>query len=404
MEVCNEKFAYLVKISSDANNNRYYRMIGNGDAFVIEMGRVGATPVTSRRPISLWNTTLQRKLAEGYQDRSDLCRVDTEKKSKYQKIKDKKVCRLIETLQQYADVVLDETYSISYEDVTPAMIDEAQELIHNISVHQNNLEECLEMFNKLFVVIPRKMKNVQDMLPDNISDIPDALVREQDFLDVMSAKVSQSMTESRRSTAKQETILDALGLNIRLCSEPENRQIKKFLSKESAHHFKRAFRVVNQKTEKRFWSYMEQRELTDENIHYLYHGSKNANYYGLMSEGPKLNPKAPVTGKMFGYGIYFATRAKKSINYTDLRGSYWNHGNSRQAFLAVYKVAYGNQKDVDAWTREMSNYTKRAIYPHDAVFAHKGISLLNDEIIIYDEAQMTIQYLIELEYRENEDE
>lgn len=404
MEVCNEKFAYLVKISPNANNNRYYRMIGNGDVFVIEMGRVGATPVTSRRPISLWNTTLQRKLAEGYQDRSDLCRIATEKKPKYQKIKDKKVRRLIETLQKYADVVLDETYNISYEDVTPAMIDEAQELIHNISVHQDDLEECLEMFNKLFVVIPRKMKNVQDMLPDGVSDIPDALVREQDFLDVMSAKVSQSKTESRRSTANQETILDALGLDVRLCSEQENRQIRKHLSKESAHHFKRAFRVINQKTEKRFWSYMEQRELTDENIHYLYHGSKNANYYGLMSEGPKLNPKAPVTGKMFGYGIYFATRAKKSINYTDLRGSYWNHGNSRQAFLAVYKVAYGNQKDVDAWTREMSNYTKKSIYPHDAVFAHKGISLLNDEIIIYDESQMTIQYLIELEYQENKDE
>lgn len=404
MEACNDKFAYLVKISPDTNNNRYYRMIGNGDVFLIEMGRVGATPVTSRRPISLWNTTLQRKLAEGYQDRSDLCRIDTEKKPKYHKIKDKKVRRLIETLQQYADVVLDETYSISYEDVTLAMIDEAQELIHNISVHQDDLEECLEMFKKLFVVIPRKMKNVQDKLPDNVSDIPDALVREQDFLDVMSAKVSQANTESRRNTAKQETILDALELNIRLCSEPENRQIKKFLSKESAHRFKQAFRVVNQKTEERFWNYMEQRKLTDENIHYLYHGSKNANYYGLMSEGPKLNPKAPVTGKMFGYGIYFATRAKKSINYTDLRGSYWSHGNSRQAFLAVYKVAYGNQKDVDVWTREMSNYTKKAIYPHDAVFAHKGISLLNDEIIIYDEAQMTIQYLIELEYRENVDE
>lgn len=80
------------------------------------------------------------------------------------------------------------------------------------------------------------------------------------------------------------------------------------------------------------------------------------------------------------------------------------NGNSLQAFLAVYKVVYHNQMDVSVWSAEMPGYTKSKIAPYDAVFAHKGITLFNDEVIIYDENQITVQYLIELEYKEQEHE
>ena len=229
-------FAYLVKISPDSNNNRYYRMIAQGDAFLIEKGRIGATPVTSRRTMMLWYTTLKRKLAEGYEDRSALCRVDVEKESKYGKISDRDVRTLVDTLQRYANVMLDETYSVSYQDVSQSMIDEAQELIYQISEHQNDLDICRESFKKLFVVIPRKMKDVQEMLPKKADDIPVMLLREQDILDVMTAKISQSSTVTENSS--KATVLDSLGLDIRLCTSEENTQIKRFLSKESSLYFK----------------------------------------------------------------------------------------------------------------------------------------------------------------------
>lgn len=44
-----------------------------------------------------------------------------------------------------------------------------------------------------------------------------------------------------------------------------------------------------------------------------------------------------------------------------------------------------------------SKRLKSSIRPHDALFAHAGTSLVNDEIIVYDERQVTLQYLIELE-------
>lgn len=66
-------------------------------------------------------------------------------------------------------------------------------------------------------------------------------------------------------------------------------------------------------------------------------------------------------------------------------------------YLAVYKTAYNNAKDIYTWTSSMTGYRASNIFPNDAVFAHKGSSLINDEVIIYREEQLTIQYLIELQ-------
>ena len=68
-----------------------------------------------------------------------------------------------------------------------------------------------------------------------------------------------------------------------------------------------------------------------------------------------------------------------------------------RAYLAVYKTAYNNAKDIYTWTSSMTGYRASNIFPNDAVFAHKGSSLINDEVIIYREEQLTIQYLIELQ-------
>lgn len=62
-------FAYLLKLEADQNHNRYYRMVQEGDRFKIEMGRIGARPVCMIRPMTLWDTTYQKKIKEGYEDR-----------------------------------------------------------------------------------------------------------------------------------------------------------------------------------------------------------------------------------------------------------------------------------------------------------------------------------------------
>jgi poly [ADP-ribose] polymerase len=126
-----------------------------------------------------------------------------------------------------------------------------------------------------------------------------------------------------------------------------------------------------------------------------------------MTQGPKINPKNVVyTGSLFGKGCYFAPRAKKSIGYTSLSGSYWKSGNADRAYLMVYKVAYKNALHLDGDSKKSGMggraFTAENIKPHDAVYAHKGYlmghnaPLCNDEVIAYDEAAIDLIYVIEM--------
>lgn len=48
----------------------------------------------------------------------------------------------------------------------------------------------------------------------------------------------------------------------------------------------------------------------------LWHGSRSTNYGGILSQGLRIAPpEAPVTGYMFGKGVYFADISSKSANY-----------------------------------------------------------------------------------------
>jgi hypothetical protein len=52
----------------------------------------------------------------------------------------------------------------------------------------------------------------------------------------------------------------------------------------------------------------------------LWHGSRTTNYAGILSQGLRIAPpEAPVTGYMFGKGIYFADMVSKSANYCQVK-------------------------------------------------------------------------------------
>lgn len=87
------------------------------------------------------------------------------------------------------------------------------------------------------------------------------------------------------------------------------------------------------------------------------------------------------------------------IKYTSLKGSYWANGTSDTGFIAVYKVAYKKPLDVYSWESKYKLYRQSDMIRHhtDALFAHKGSMLVNDELIVYQEQQATLRYVIELE-------
>lgn len=378
--------AYLLMVTPD-NHNKFYQMDEmNGGKFRVTYGRVGAAGMKKVYPMSQWDTVYRQKIRKGYVDVSHLHRTAP---SGYKPIEDPAIREFFKQIESYSSQALQKNYSVDYNAVTQEMIREAESKLHALE-KAGSTTRANDLLSQLFVVIPRKMSTVQDYLCGSLNDLPDVLDREWELLDVMRARVTDGTSGGSTDT----TVLDAYGISITPITGKEEYQIKRKLTAESSPLFKTAYRVRNKRTDDRFYKYMADNGYTEKDIHYLYHGSRNQNWLGLMKSGPLLHPKGVVmNGKMFGNGIYFANRAKKSIGYTSYGNAVWTGGGSNTGYIAVYKVLYKNQKDLYT---AATGTTARSIAPHDAVFAHKGVSLLNDEIIIYNEAQATLQYVIQL--------
>lgn len=73
----------------------------------------------------------------------------------------------------------------------------------------------------------------------------------------------------------------------------------------------------------------------------LWHGSRLTNWTGILSQGLRIAPpEAPVTGYMFGKGVYFADMFSKSANYC-----YASH-NATTGVLLLCEVALGDMAEL----------------------------------------------------------
>jgi poly [ADP-ribose] polymerase len=221
---------------------------------------------------------------------------------------------------------------------------------------------------------------------------------EQDLLDTLRGQVqTQNQTQTQTQPQTQtRTIEELFGLIIEPATEDDINMIKKLLGKNK-NQFIRAFKVINKNTEEKFNKYKKQ----DVNVNskLFWHGSRNENWWSILQNGLLLRPAtAIITGKMFGYGLYFADKAQKSINYTSLKGSYWTQGNSEIGYVGLYEVFLGKAKKITQHKPSYYdlNYDKITAEGYDSVFVEGGYDLINNEYVVYHEHQTTIRFLIEI--------
>uniref|UniRef100_A0A672YTB0 Poly [ADP-ribose] polymerase n=1 Tax=Sphaeramia orbicularis TaxID=375764 RepID=A0A672YTB0_9TELE len=148
----------------------------------------------------------------------------------------------------------------------------------------------------------------------------------------------------------------------------------------------------------------------------LWHGSRTTNYAGILSQGLRIAPpEAPVTGYMFGKGVYFADMVSKSANYCHTSQS------DPVGLLLLAEVALGNMHEL----KKASHITKLPKGKHsvkglgrtapdpNATVALDGVqvplgkgvhtniddtSLLYNEYIVYDVAQVNLKYLLKIKF------
>lgn len=151
----------------------------------------------------------------------------------------------------------------------------------------------------------------------------------------------------------------------------------------------------------------------------LWHGSRTTNFAGILSQGLRIAPpEAPVTGYMFGKGIYFADMVSKSANYC------CTHSQSPTGLLLLCEVALGNMHERykadyieklpkgkhSTLGRGQTEPDPKDVYKLDdgvevpygtgVPAAHnKKSDLLYNEYIVYDVAQVKVRYLIRMNFK-----
>ncbi|KAL2916598.1 hypothetical protein HK105_203710 [Polyrhizophydium stewartii] len=95
----------------------------------------------------------------------------------------------------------------------------------------------------------------------------------------------------------------------------------------------------------------------------LWHGSRLTNFVGILSQGLRIAPpEAPVTGYMFGKGVYFADMVSKSANYCCTNRS------SNVGILLLCEVALGTTNNL-----VNSDYHANTKIDHKTVHSTKGM-------------------------------
>uniref|UniRef100_A0A183BWX5 Poly [ADP-ribose] polymerase n=1 Tax=Globodera pallida TaxID=36090 RepID=A0A183BWX5_GLOPA len=128
------------------------------------------------------------------------------------------------------------------------------------------------------------------------------------------------------------------------------------------------------------------------NLHLLWHGSRLSNYVGILSQGLRISPpEAPVTGYMFGKGIYFADMVTKSANYC-----YVMNG---QGLLLLCEVALGDiQEEKNGREIKKPKRGKNSVkgiggtVPNSDEFENLNGATI--PFVVYDEAQIRLKYLV----------
>lgn len=388
----------LIKVEAGENNNKFYNMEKKDDGtFNANYGRVGATSGQNKiYSQSEWDRIYRQKIKKGYQDISEISSVG----KKSSGLDAGSAQPIVDFLMNSANKSIADNYLVGADSVTQSQISTAQDYLNEIaSILSGKKDPHLVIdgvnsnLQSLYTTIPRKMGKVIDHMASTIAGATEILTLEQANVDVMKGSVVQP-----KKVDGQNKLSD-LRLGVSAASaEDVAKLIKPRLSYLSGN-FKKAWKITNEVSQN---AYNDNYAATDHPEQMLlWHGSRNENWWSIINQGLLIRPTNAVhTGSMFGDGLYFADYDRKSYGYTSGTGSYWAGGSSNKAILALYDVHVGRQYIVNQHNYRMSSMNWKSLKREGdylSLFAQKGVSLRNNEYIVYRPEQCTIKYLVEVE-------
>ena len=393
---------YLVYVSNQ-NNNKFYHIKPEvrNDEIVCTYGRIGQQGCVKTYPLDRYYTLLKEKINKGYTDITDNWKMGRSLKNSPASIPSslKSDEALIELLRRYSMDYYRDNLSVSLGTITDVMVSRQEDILRNIKAWKDSPSVTPQvvsfLFTQLYTNIPRIMQDTRGWYPQSVNDITKLYEKEYEYLEnLKQTREIGILSSGKNDENTNRQIIDRFALEIAPADDGDVKIIKDHLRSVSPM-FKRAWKVTNKTTENAFAKHCHDRNIAPDAHRLLWHGSRNENWLNILSFGLMLKNKAVKTGSMFGHGLYFAPKARKSLGYTSITGSTWAGGTQTTAYLALYNVAYGNTYHVN--TYKNIDPARLLSGGYDSLHAHsdKGM-LLNDEIVVYSDDAATIRYLVEI--------
>lgn len=394
--------AYLTCVNPESNNYKFYWLKPGIDGIDATYGRIGSERGAAfgvkdlqipYEPYLYW-IRYYEKLSKGYVDMTDIYLAKDKKKKKKAK---KEVTNtnlnyteasvtLYKLLKSYARHVVEENLVNS--NVTEKQVKEVRKLINTLG-QRKTVKGFNNVLSKILQLSPRKARFIGMMYALSEKDFADIIIREDNLCTAMEALIDR---EDAITTDKE--CFEKFGIEVYAATDKQIEEVKRHLADGLELKVKNVYRVINKAHKRRFDKYLKDNHIKA--VKQLWHGSINENWLSIIQNGLQLNPNARITGKMFGYGIYFAPRARKSFGYTSCNGSYWARGNSSRGFMGLYATAYGTPYMVTS----SGHYTQSDLNALKCNCVHatpQNTGLCNEEIVYYSESAMLLNYIVEFE-------
>lgn len=285
-------------------------------------------------------------------------------------------------------------------------------LIQHVLTTHNRESEIIRLSNDFYTLVPQSFGMKRPPLINHLLRVREKL----SLLDALN-DLEIANTLSIRSLKLLETknpadvYLSSLNCKITALDSESSSLFQQILTNTHGptHNFSlhilQAYEVDRHKETGRFWPFKKL-----PNVQYLWHGSRITNFVGILSQGLRVAPKdAPVTGYMFGKGIYFADIPSKAANYC------MASNDNPEGILMLCEVALGNIHTLS----KAKSFKRPPIGSHSIMgvgklkpssqeafqgsFIHTGAieentglnsDLKYNEYIIYDIGQVRMRYLL----------
>lgn len=297
----------------------------------------------------------------------------------------------------------------------------------------NSAEDVLKKLKIIFATDSTNEQKIKELSSEFYTLVPQAFGRKKppvleepdidkymDFVDELrNIQVTYNMIKNSNNLNKLTNVYDQMNASIAPLEKSSQMytELTKYVANTQASTHSCKLQVIDIYTVNKGTDHIYDKFTKNmKNKMLLFHGSPIPNWCSIIKSGLLLDPSklgVKITGKMFGYGIYWANSISKSFNYCGANNT------DNIAVLAIAEVALGeileqytsnyslSQAHMDS-LKKNSTHGKGGSSPGDFVeidgvkipngklVKHKtdSFSLLYDEFIIYNSNQYKIKYMI----------